>query len=388
MPLTEESIVSIVAIADVAVRNLWITQSYADLAQRLLDVYKTDQTWCSFAVWASNTAGISIRGDELPSFITSLLLGADPHIDAIITKTNACTQWLAKTGLIREFQRSHLEHLVARAVAQVSAFIANGNSLVYGELAPLFVRLIDYLQRHERPKLETIDETLDELGVPSTGDHPLVRQAFRHYLIAAGATDAGATNGATRAEHILSANVAAVLHEQQRLQHDIESALNIGLVDFGDDLRGLAHGALSKELLRPVIHEVRVHITPHLEDLWQHVATRLLMTMSVPGETLHLDRDVPLSPGEDHLFPSELEHVREDDLRELLAEWDPTAGTGHGSGARDWAKLDQRMGYIVNLFRSRQQALQLTTPPFTSEQLSWIYEGVLPPAWLKRNHVA
>jgi hypothetical protein len=78
------------------------------------------------------------------------------------------------------------------------------------------------------------------------GEHPLVRQAFRHYLIAAAATDAGSTNGGNRAEHILSANVAAVL----------------------------------------------------------------------------------------------------------------------------------------------QEALHLTTQPFKSEQLSWIYKGVLPPAWLKRNHIA
>ena len=66
LPLTEQAVASIAAIDDGALRNLWITQSYADLARRLLDVLDTDQTWCTFAIWASNTAGLSIRGEELP----------------------------------------------------------------------------------------------------------------------------------------------------------------------------------------------------------------------------------------------------------------------------------------------------------------------------------
>jgi hypothetical protein len=374
MPLTEESIRSIIAITDVAVRNLWITQSYADLAQQMLDLLDKNQTWCTFAVWASNTAGLSIRGDELPSFVTGLLLGADPHIDAIIEKTNGCTALLRRTGLLREMQRSHLERLVAQAVSQVSAFIANGNTLVYGELAPLFVRVIDYLRNHPEPNIEAVEVTLDRLSVPLSDTQPLVRQAFRHYLLAARSTD-----GQVKSEHVLTANVAAVLHEQRRLQNDIAAALDVGLIDFGDDLCGLAHAKLAKELLAPVAHEVRAHIASHLEDLWQHVATRLLMTMSVPGETLHLNRDVPPIAGDSRLFPPELEKLHQTDLIALMAEWDPTNGTGHGSGSRNWADLRQRMGYIVNLFRSRQQYVLLTTPPFTSEQLALMCDGVVPP---------
>ncbi len=378
MPLTEEAIQSIIAIPDGAVRNLWITQSYADLAQRLLDVLETDQTWCTFAVWASNTAGVSIRGDELPRFVTTLLLGADPHINAIVAKTNACTAMLRRTGVLGELQRSHLEHLVAEAVAQVSTFIANGNTLVYSELAPMFVRFVEFLERYGTQTLGTeydVDATLNRLGIPSSERAPLVRQAFQHYALAAASADPHA-----RAEHVLTANIAAVLHEQQRLQGDIASALDAGLLDVGDDLCGIAHGKLAKELIHPIVHEVRAHVTAHLEDLWQHVATRLLMTMSMPGETLHLDRDVPQIPGHTELFPATLEHLGLPPLVALMNEWDPTHGTGHGSAARDWADLHQRMGYIVNLFRSRQHYLVLTVPPFTAEQLAWMADDVLPPS--------
>ncbi len=375
MPLTEESVRSIVAIADVAVRNLWITQSYANLGERLSCVLNADHTWCTFAVWASRTAGVSIREDELPAFVNELLLGADPHVDAIIEQTNHCTELLRRTGLLGVFQRSHLEHLVAQAVGQVSAFIANGNTLVYGELAPLFVRFIEVLERDGAPKVDDIDEMLERLGIPTEDLEPLVRRAFRHYALAAGVTDKRA-----RAQHVLTANVAAVLHEQQRLQNDIASALDVGLCDFGDDLCGVANSSLAKKLLQPVIHELRAHIASHLEHLWQHIATRLLMTMAVPGETLHLDRDVPPIPGSANLFPPDLEELHLPDLIAAMAEWDPTNGTGRGSGARDWADLHQRMGYIVNLFRSRQLYRALATPPFTSEQLVWMYEGVVPPA--------
>ena len=58
--------------------------------------------------------------------------------------------------------------------------------------------------------------------------------------------------------------------------------------------------------------------------------------------------------------------IRGPELVALLAEYDRTGGTGIGSGAEDWAKLPQRMNYILNLFRSRQQDAALLRPPFTA----------------------
>jgi hypothetical protein len=46
---------------------------------------------------------------------------------------------------------------------------------------------------------------------------------------------------------------------------------------------------------------------------------------------------------------------------------------------RDWADLHQRMTYIVNLFRSSQQHLSLTVPPFSTAQLAWMVRGEVPP---------
>ena len=147
----------IVPIEDGAVRNLWITQSYADLARRLLDIMQTDQTWCTFAIWASSTAGTSIRGEELPRFVSELLLGADQHVDAIVRESNKVTAVLRGLHLLGDIQHSHVEHLVAQAVAQVSTYIADGNPLVYSELAPIFVRFVEHVERAGAPAIDDID---------------------------------------------------------------------------------------------------------------------------------------------------------------------------------------------------------------------------------------
>lgn len=374
LPLTQSGVESIVAIPDDAVRNLWIIQSYANLGERLLRILETDQTWCTFATWASNTAGLSIRGEELPKLVGEVLLGADPYVDSILHHTNAVTKVLRDIDVLGPLQHSHLEHLVAQAIGQVSAFIAEGNTFVYKELAPLFIRFIDMLEQQGPPDAGAIDEALDRVGIPTSTQAPLVRLAFQQYSLASATAD-----DALRAQHVLAGNIAAVLHEQKRLQNVVASALDAGLLDFGHDICGIAKGRVSKAILRPLVTEVRAHIAPELEQLWQHIATRLMMTLSVPGQTLHLSRDVPPIPGESQLFSPELARVTLPALAELLSEWDRTNGTGRGSGAKDWADIHQRMNYIVNLFRSRQRHLALTTPPFGPDDIDYMVRGEIPP---------
>lgn len=370
MPLTESAVDQIAAIPDTSIRNLWITESYADLAATLLDIMGTDQTWCTFAIWASDTAGLSIRERELPHALEELFVGAEHHADAITTH-GSDHGWLLGR-LIQPFRRSHLDQLVRTALAQVSAHIAHGNTLVYRELAPIFVRFIEHLERDGAPAATDVDAVLDQLGVPTEQRDPRVRMAFRHYALAAGVADDD-----RRAQHVLAANVAAVLHEQERLQADVAAALDAGLIDAGDTLDELCHWALPGPIRRFVVGIVRRRVAGHVVQLWEHIATKLLMTLDVPGQTLHLGDDVPAPEG-DPLFPPALGQLDLPDLVELLAQWDPTDGTGIGSGAADWADIHERMGYIVNLFRSRQRVTSLTSPPFTGDQLAAMERGELP----------
>ncbi len=377
MPLTLDAVQHIAAIDDAAVRNLWITQSYADLAHRLLTIFGTDQTWCTFAIWASDTAGASIRGEELPKRVGELLLGADAHIDAIVREANKVTAVLRGLRLLGVIEPSHVEQLVSRALQQVARLIADGNALVYQELAPIFVRFVEHLEHDGAPAAGDLDGVLTRIGVPTAAQAPLVRLAFEQYALASGEPDAR-----RRAELVLAGNIAAVLHEQQRLQHDITSALDAGLLDVDDDLCGVVQGRVHDVVLQRVVRDVRANIAPHIERLWQHVATQVLMTLTLPGQTLHLGRDVPAPPGSP-LFPTALatlDVAAVPVLGDLMAEWDRTHGTGVGSAAGDWADLGQRMGYIITLFRSRQQHLALTVPPFTSDQMSWMIDGEVPPS--------
>jgi len=68
----------------------------------------------------------------------------------------------------------------------------------------------------------------------------------------------------------------------------------------------------------------------------------------------------PLADGQ--VGPAVLGILATPDPAELVAQYDRTGGTLVGSGARDWIRLEDRMNYIVNLFRSRQQQAALLEP--------------------------
>jgi len=57
-----------------------------------------------------------------------------------------------------------------------------------------------------------------------------------------------------------------------------------------------------------------------------------------------------------------------------------------GDAASDWARLRERMNYIVNLFRSRQQDPSLAVPPFSAEQLVTMQAGTVPSGPLLPAH--
>jgi hypothetical protein len=55
-------------------RNLLITQCYHDLSCEIARVLgATNANWCTYATWASKTAGRFIRNDEVPALFRKLL---------------------------------------------------------------------------------------------------------------------------------------------------------------------------------------------------------------------------------------------------------------------------------------------------------------------------
>jgi hypothetical protein len=78
------SVTDIAGMTDPVLRNLCITQRYREFAVALRDAgYGEDATWCAFAVWASKTAGATIRGEMLPVKAKALQLDDDESRAAV-----------------------------------------------------------------------------------------------------------------------------------------------------------------------------------------------------------------------------------------------------------------------------------------------------------------
>jgi hypothetical protein len=105
--------------------------------------------------------------------------------------------------------------------------------------------------------------------------------------------------------------------------------------------------------------------------------TRWFMTIKLPAETLRLGQDVPrLETGE--MFPVELRQLQHPALLGLLQELDGTLDSSRGSAANDWGCLYDRMNFLVDFFRSRQQDGRLYQQPFCDAQVAIIRAGGVP----------
>lgn len=368
LPITADDITEIAAIEDPVLRNLWITQTYSDFAARLsAAIDPVNHTWCGFAVWASATAGQSIREEELPAVVSEIIFGRHEfHIESVNAALDR--HWILR--FLKRLERVHLVDAMRGALDNVSQHIAHGNTLVFAELAPLFVAFLEALEKAETSEVE-MNAALDRAAADPIDDG--LRQAFHWYWQASRTADES-----ERAHAILAGNVLAVAHEQQRLQDDIAASLDVGVGTAGQVLAQLLPRWVPDVVARLIRGKVAREVERLLDDVWDSITTQLLMTLHVPGATLRLNVDVP--PGPDGLlFPAALGTLADAPPDSVFRSWDRTGGTGVGGGAHDWAILPQRMNYIVNLFRSRQQDPSLADALFTPAQIATMQSGTVPP---------
>src|SRR5688572_18232435 len=59
----------ILALSDLTLRNLFITQGYHELSGALSRMLGSSANWCTFATWASKQAGQTIRREDLERFL-------------------------------------------------------------------------------------------------------------------------------------------------------------------------------------------------------------------------------------------------------------------------------------------------------------------------------
>jgi len=364
--VTLDDVTRIAQSSDPVLRNLLITQCYHLLSADLAAViHPGSANWSTFATWASRTAGISIRDEEVPRLLLGLLRdGARlrPRVGPVFAFIYRHTA--AKIDVFEQ----------ARAtIARVSAEVADGNRKVFAELAPLFVRFVEVMAGPTATRDERLDAFVATLrpGPSDQDGQDVLRLAFRNYAAAA-AEDAPAA----KAQLILLANCQIGLHEQTRLQDDIQGAMNAPVAEMVTEGIGrLLAVRLAFRFLGP-LGVTRERVRAAIQEDWQCLATRLNMQLSLPG-----GRVLPLG-GDDIPWPNQippaLQQLTNSDLIALLRRFDDDLTRLRTQGARNWSRLHDRMGFICELFRAEQQTPSLLGPPFPPDAVEEMLAGRVP----------
>jgi len=348
------------------IRNLWITQHYHSLMGLLADVLgAANANWSTFATWASKTAGQSIRGEEIPPEIQQLLSEEVNVHDRL-------------NQLLRVVPGAWAEQIdplaIPKAVLErVSDQIAVGNLKVFAELAPLFAQFWDRFSVPERLTEQELDAFVNSLksGPAEHDGQDSLKVAFTSYF-----AGARTSNAKEKAEYLLYGNLLIGLHEQTRLQAFIAGAIDAPFDEQSYERLLAAQPDWLETVTRPAFRALLATLKRELEDRWERLATRYMMTLTLPGGSLlRLGEDIPIGKVP---FPAVLDPLESETLKKLVASYDPNLDSLRGSGARNWTELNNRMAFIADLFRSRQQDESLFKPPFSEEQLRALALGERP----------
>jgi hypothetical protein len=359
--MRQEEIDAIQAMDNLILRNLKITQSYYRLAQEMKDVSgDKDVSWLSFGAYASKTAGYSIRHELLPR-----------DLERVFCSFYLYRRMIAflRRFLVSVYERDQELDLIGQILTGISQRISEGNLLVFEELAPAFNQMAADFAADSEYDEEKLAHYLTcfKPGPVEGGGQDHVIEAFRAYYEAKFATDAK-----RRAELVFLANMLVGLHEQTRLQPKIAEAMYTPVDEvLGEQVRMITPlgNRISGWLHRAVLAISR--------RVFAGIATQLFMTIYLPTGELRLGSDVKPSK-RNETFPPDLQQIKSEQVREILGRYDRSGDTLHRSRADDWSDLDDRMNYIVDLFRSYQQEPALFEPPFTPEQMAEMDDGRIP----------
>jgi hypothetical protein len=358
----------IVAIADPVIRNLEITHCYSRLSAEFARRLGDGANWCTYATWASRQAGRTVRGEDLLDHLGNRLAERRWLLHPISTLWRR----LLRRGLFQpETPVGRLTaelHTPFDAFERASAAVARGNVRVFEEIGLEFAR---YLEEPE------VQKFLDRLrpGDPPEGQHYL-RRAFMHYERMRVESDPR-----VRAQLAVLGNLEIGLHEQTRLQPEIREALDAAYATK-EDLGRRVLEALFPSTKRSwlIVRAPAAAVVGVVAAGFQRTSSRVareaitdsLMVLRLPTRVLALG--VHLADA----YPELLHEPADAELIELLGRFEPVAPAPDDCGARDWSDLEQRMHYIVHLFRVFHLTEELSRPPFTPEQVESFSRGVVP----------
>jgi hypothetical protein len=315
-------------------------------------VSSANVNWCSFATHASKTAGQALRHELMPRYLRSAMIRMAGFENTFV--------FLDGLDARDESQLGAWDGRLGDALRRLSHLVSQGNIIVFRELAWPFAAFIDTFRKDWRPNEAKFQEFLAQNlrpGLLEDGGQDYLIEAFWAFYRARYERDAK-----KKAEHILHGNLLIGLHEQTRLQPQIEQAMAVPLKLFSKTSSSEDVGRRQSALTRRAISQA---------------VTQMMMSITLPSRELRLSKNV-VAPTGVTSYPKDLLVIESPRCLELVRAFEFGQDTLSGSAAENWASLRDRMSFVVDFFRSHQQYQRMWESPFRPEQARAIEMGHFP----------
>ena len=341
-------------------RNRRITLAYSDLSVRLADAlahggHRRQANWCTFSAWSSKTIGGWIEDD--------------PEVDPLDP------DWVP--AWVSEQLTDVLRWVLTRDNGATYRALAAGNRFVFLEIGLAFAL---FLEAFDPRRLTGADEeawarywgrmeaVLAEQARldPSwmlTENPPSIELelGLRQYFEALFTGDPK-----ERAERVLAGNLLIGAYEQRRVDGYVSASLAL-----------FTGPAMRRLVCRRFDRAWSWRTWP--SSLYASLMSQF-MVLKLPDEVLTLGRPLPPpAPSGTPLFPTDLQAITLPLTQALLTRYDLSDGRDEGRRVHNWSSYDDRMSYIANLFRSRQQHEPLFSKPFPPDVEAKLLRGELAP---------
>lgn len=255
--------------------------------------------------------------------------------------------------------------------------LSRGNRGVFATVAPAVCDFVDASAGGacSGPPIDEFVAELPSTLAPDAGTElpPCLEfgHAYRHYHEAL-----EASSDKVRSEAILAGDIVLAYNAQLRLQPVIEAAFTA----LPQHLRMLLRTNRCFVARLPFVRVVGQFWLDAIEYSWTRYATERLVSLTIAGdEVVRPGSDVPplpdAPPGVSHRYPDVLRSLDDPRLAELWRHCSRARDDGSGSGVSSWIPLAERLSWIVNWMRSRQQYRRVFERPFTDEELARLEAG-------------
>jgi hypothetical protein len=348
-PIGTAEIEEICDLRDDAYRNRWITYAYWKISQRLKEHIGDNASWCTFSTWSSRTIGESIRLDK-----------ATRRIEELIYDEQSSISLRDHPELLRLQYR-----VTTRDDGKAQIALAIGNRVIFHEIGTAVVQLIDWIKEHGTNNLAGWKAYRKEnvkpyevnllFPLPKSRERQLWKGLDCYYKAA------GAQSADEQAELVLQGNIRLGAYEQRRADRLLKVAL--------EPFPGRYVRRRRPDPAGPVVFSLVVEGAWALEGPWHlrivseqfaEFMTRYVMALEAPLFSwtirhLRLGHGLP-RPDDDakRFYPPALENPNDKTLN-LFRKYDHSDGVPERCAAQNWTRFEDRMNFIVNLFRAGQQ---------------------------------